>query len=116
MPRMGSQQARQYQSCFSSSGVSHGLEPCSKAKLCPAVFLDVSGNGTASPYIFCFLLLTSTKQFLASGCGPRSVPYQFDAGAAPLRTSFEAQLPRGEQEGEWAYSFICCLHQKESSN
>lgn len=91
---------------------SHAL----KAELCPAAFPGVSGNGAAPPYIFCFLLLTSTKLLRASGCGPGSVPFQFYPGAAPLRTSFEPQLPRGEQEGEWAYGFICCLQQKESSN
>lgn len=74
---------------------SHAL----KAKLCPAAFPGVSGNGTAPPYIFHFLLLTSAKLFPASGCGPGSVLYQFYPGAALLRTSFEPQLRQSKQEG-----------------
>lgn len=73
-----------------------------KAEPCPAASLGVSGNGAAPPHIFRFLLLTSTKLLPALCCGPGSDPYQFYPGAAPLRTSFEPQLSRGEQEGEQA--------------
>lgn len=87
---------------------SHAL----KAKLCPAAFLRVSGNGAAPPYTFCFLLLTSTKLLPASGCGSGSVLHHFYCDSAPLSTSFESKLPQGKQEGEWAYGVFCCLHQK----
>lgn len=91
---------------------SHAL----KAELCPAALLGVSGNGAAPPYTACFLLLTSTKVLPASGCGSGSVLEHFCCDAAPLSTSFESELPQGEQEGEWAYEVLCCLHQKELSN
>lgn len=64
-----------------------------KAKLCLAGFYGVSGHGAAPPYIFGFLLPTSTKLLPALSCGPSSVLYQLYSGAAPLRTSFEPQLP-----------------------
>lgn len=78
--------------------------PARKAKLCPAAFLRVSGNGAAPPYTFCFLLLTSTKLLPASGCGSGSVPYHFywDAAVPVLSLSF----PRASKRGKGPMGFF----------
>lgn len=116
LPVSGSRCTRRYQSWSHSNGVSHDLEPRAESKAVPSSIPRCEREWRC-PIIYHLLSFADTYETVPSlrPC-PDSILYRFHPGAAPLRSSSEPQLPWGKQEGEWAYGFICCLHQKESSN